>query len=74
MEGLLAADPRGDVAGLVHAQLEAAGEVALRLGELVVGDRLVAQAGQLRQDRLEGLGADSAGSTPAETSRAPASA
>ena len=53
VERLLAADPRGDVAGVVHPQLEAAGQVALGLVELVVGDQLVAQPRELDEDRLE---------------------
>ena len=53
VERLLAADPRGDVAGVVHPQLEAAGQVALGLGQLGLGDQLVAQPGQLDEDRLE---------------------
>ena len=53
MERLLAADPRGDVAGVVHPQLEAARQVALRLGQLRLRDELVTEPGQLGQDRLE---------------------
>ena len=53
VERLLAADPRGHVAGVVHPQLEPAGEVALGLGQLGGRDELVAQPGQLDQDRLD---------------------
>ena len=53
VERLLAADPRREVAGLVHPQLEAAGEVRLRLRELLVRDELVAQPGELGEDRVE---------------------
>ena len=55
MQRLLPADPRGDVAGVVHAQLQAAGEIPLRLGQLVLRDQLVAQPGELREDRPERL-------------------
>ena len=67
VERLLAADPRRDVAGLVHPQLEATGEVALGLVQLGRAGRLVAQAGELGEDRVERL-RQAAGSTPAETS------
>ena len=56
VERLLAADPRGDVPGVVHPQLEPAGQVALRLAELLLGDGLVAQPGELDEDGLERLG------------------
>ena len=54
VERLLSADPRSDVARVVHAQLEAAGEVALRLLQLGVRHQLIAQAGELDEDRVEG--------------------
>ena len=74
VERLLAADPRGDVAGLVHAQLEAARQVALRLLELVGRDQLVAQARELDEDRAERL-AQPAGIDPGrDLACAPASA
>ena len=56
VQRLLAADPRRDVAGVVHPQLEAAGEVALGLGQLVGRDELVAQPDELDQDRLDRRG------------------
>ena len=55
VEGLLAADPRGEVARLVHPQLHAAGEVALRPAQLVVGDDLVTQSNELVEDRPDRL-------------------
>ena len=74
VERLLAADPRGDVAGVVHPQLEAAGQVALGLGQLGLGHQLVAQPRELDQDRLERGRQPGRDRRPAETSRAPASA
>ena len=53
VERLLAADPRREVARLLHPQLEPAGQVRLRLRQLVVGDDLVAQQRELAQDRVE---------------------
>ena len=54
MECLLATDPRGDMAGVVHPQLEPARQVALGLVELRGRDQLVAQPGELGQDRFDG--------------------
>ena len=53
VERLLAADPRREVARLVHPQLEAAREVRLRLRQLLGRDGLVAQPGELGEDRVE---------------------
>ena len=55
MERLLATDPRGDVAGLVHPQLEPARQVALGLVQLVGRDQLVAEPDELVEDRPERL-------------------
>ena len=56
VERLLAADPRREVARVVHPQLEAAREVRLGLRQLLVGDRVVDHADELGQDRLDGRG------------------
>ncbi len=53
VERLLATDPRREVAGVVHPQLETAGQVRLGLGQLVGRDLVVAQPGQLGEDGLE---------------------
>ena len=55
MEGFLTTDPRCDVPGLVHAQFQAPTQVALGLGQFLVGYPLIAQAGELGQDRAKGL-------------------
>ena len=54
MEGLLATDPRGHMARVVHAQLETAREVALGLVELGGRDQFVAQPRELGEDRFDG--------------------
>ena len=53
VERLLAADPRREVARVVHPQLQPAGEVRLGLRQLLGRDRLVDQPGELREDRLD---------------------
>ena len=56
VERLLPADPRREVARVVHPQLEAARQVRLRLGELVARDGLVDEPRELREDRLDRRG------------------
>ena len=50
VERLLAADPRREMAGLLHPQLEPARDVRLRLPELLLADEVVAQARELAPD------------------------